>query len=130
MKVLQCDIKCSNKLFLWMIVSVLKSTVRYFINYITTMHPIIYIRPYVCIYIYIYIRICNVIYIWFLQLLFGLLRLGFMTTLLSEPLISGFLTGAAMHLITSQLRHIMGVPSSAIRVNPGVFSLQRVYSHN
>ena len=61
-----------------------------------------------------------------LQLLFGLLRLGFITTFLSEPLISGYMTATAVHVITSQLRHIVGVPSSAIRVDPGVFALQKV----
>ena len=57
-----------------------------------------------------------------------MLRLGAVTTFLSEPLISGFLTGVAVHVITSQLRHIMGIPSSAIRVDPGWFELQRVSS--
>ena len=61
-----------------------------------------------------------------LQLLFGFLRLGFMTTFLSEPLVSGYTTGAAVHVFTSQLRHIVGVPSSAVRVDPGVFALPRV----
>ena len=59
-------------------------------------------------------------------MLFGLLQLGFMATFLSEPLISGYTTGIAIHVITSQLRHILGVPSSTIRVDPGVFALQRV----
>ena len=62
----------------------------------------------------------------YVQLLFGLLRLGFITTFLSEPLISGYTTAAAVHVITSQLRHIVGVPSSAIRVDPGVFALPKV----
>lgn len=43
------------------------------------------------------------------QLLLGLLRLGFMTVYLSDPLISGFTTGAACHVFTSQIKHIFGV---------------------
>ena len=51
-----------------------------------------------------------------------------MTTFLSEPLVSGYTTGAAVHVFTSQLRHLVGVPSSAVRVDPGVFALPRVSS--
>ena len=61
-----------------------------------------------------------------LQLLFGLLRLGFITTFLSEPLISGYTTAIAVHVITSLMRHVVGIPSSAIRVDPGVFALPKV----
>ncbi|KAL8599589.1 hypothetical protein ACOMHN_065198 [Nucella lapillus] len=43
------------------------------------------------------------------QLLLGLLRLGFLTVYLSDPLISGFTTGAACHVFTSQIKHIFGV---------------------
>ena len=49
-----------------------------------------------------------------------------MATFLSEPLVSGYTTGAAVHVFTSQLRHIVGVPSSAVRVDPGVFALPKV----
>ena len=61
-----------------------------------------------------------------LQILFGFLQLGFITTFLSEPLVSGYTTGAAVHVFTSQLRHLVGVPSADVKVDPGVFSLQRV----
>jgi len=61
-----------------------------------------------------------------LQILFGFLQLGFITTFLSEPLVSGYTTGAAVHVFTSQLRHLVGVPSADVRVDPGVFSLPRV----
>ncbi|XP_070193261.1 prestin-like isoform X3 [Littorina saxatilis] len=43
------------------------------------------------------------------QLLLGLLRLGFLTVYLSDPLVSGFTTGAACHVFTSQIKHIFGV---------------------
>ena len=36
--------------------------------------------------------------------------MGFLTTFLSDPLISGFTTGAAVHVLSSQLHSIFGVP--------------------
>ncbi|XP_067683915.1 prestin-like isoform X1 [Haliotis asinina] len=44
-----------------------------------------------------------------IQLLMGLCRLGFVTVYLSDPLVSGFTTGAACHVFTSQIKHIFGV---------------------
>lgn len=58
----------------------------------------------------------------------GAFQLGVITILLSESLISGYTTGAAVHVLTSQLKHIIGVKVS-IR---GVWSIPRViqcYSH-
>ena len=43
------------------------------------------------------------------QLVMGLTRLGFITTYLSDPLISGFTTGAACHVFTSQIKHVFGI---------------------
>ncbi|KAK7488601.1 hypothetical protein BaRGS_00020218, partial [Batillaria attramentaria] len=43
------------------------------------------------------------------QLLLGCMRLGFLTVYLSDPLVSGFTTGAACHVFTSQIKHIFGV---------------------
>ncbi|XP_076469470.1 prestin-like isoform X2 [Babylonia areolata] len=43
------------------------------------------------------------------QLLLGVLRLGFLTVYLSDPLISGFTTGASCHVFTSQIKHIFGL---------------------
>ncbi|KAA0199276.1 hypothetical protein HAZT_HAZT008938, partial [Hyalella azteca] len=43
-------------------------------------------------------------------ILFGLLHLGDMCVLLSDMLISGFTTGAAVHVLSSQLKHIFGLP--------------------
>lgn len=45
----------------------------------------------------------------FPQILMGLLRLGFVTIYLSDPLISGFTTGCACHVFTSQIKHVFGV---------------------
>ncbi|KAK6027479.1 STAS domain protein [Ostertagia ostertagi] len=42
-------------------------------------------------------------------LLFGVLRLGFLTTYLSDPLVSGFTTGSAAHVMVSQLNKVIGV---------------------
>jgi MFS superfamily sulfate permease-like transporter len=44
-----------------------------------------------------------------LQLIFALLRLQFLTTHFSKPLISGFLTAAILHLIMTQVGSVIGV---------------------
>ncbi|RCN26841.1 hypothetical protein ANCCAN_27431, partial [Ancylostoma caninum] len=43
------------------------------------------------------------------QIIFGVLRLGFLTTYLSDPLVSGFTTGSAAHVMVSQLNKVLGV---------------------
>lgn len=43
-----------------------------------------------------------------IQLLFGLLRMGFLVNFLSRPVISGFTSGAAVIIIFSQLKHLLG----------------------
>lgn len=40
---------------------------------------------------------------------FGLLRLGFLANFLSHPVISGFITGAAILILLSQLPHLLGL---------------------
>ena len=55
----------------------------------------------------------------------GLFQLGFITIFLSEPLISGYTTGAAVHVFTSQLQHITGL-GETIKVAPGLFRIPRV----
>lgn len=44
-----------------------------------------------------------------IQLLFGLFRLGGMVTLLSRPVLSGFVSAAAVLIISSQLRPLLGL---------------------
>ncbi|CAJ0588414.1 unnamed protein product [Cylicocyclus nassatus] len=44
-----------------------------------------------------------------IQILFGILRLGFLTTYLSDSLVSGFTTGSAAHVMVSQLNKVLGV---------------------
>ncbi|CAI4231361.1 unnamed protein product [Auanema sp. JU1783] len=43
------------------------------------------------------------------QIILGLLRLGFVTTYLSDSLVSGFTTGSAAHVLVSQLNKVFGV---------------------
>ncbi|XP_075400683.1 sulfate anion transporter 1 [Tenrec ecaudatus] len=43
------------------------------------------------------------------QVLMGVLRLGFMSAYLSPPLLDGFAMGASLTILTSQLRHLLGV---------------------
>ncbi|KAM7354769.1 solute carrier family 26 member prestin isoform 2-T24 [Cochliomyia hominivorax] len=42
-------------------------------------------------------------------LVMGFFRLGTLSSLLSEPLVNGFTTGAACHVVTSQLKDVFGV---------------------
>ncbi|XP_063319701.1 solute carrier family 26 member 6 [Pelmatolapia mariae] len=43
------------------------------------------------------------------QILLGLVQFGFVVTYLSEPLVRGYTTGAAIHVIVSQLKYTFGV---------------------
>jgi len=43
------------------------------------------------------------------QLILGLLRMGFLVNFLSKPVISGFTSAAALIIIFSQLKHLLGV---------------------
>jgi len=63
-----------------------------------------------------------------IQIGLGIVRLGFLTKYLSDPLISGFTTGAAFHILSSQFRHFLGmeVPSGT---NSGYFSLFKLYTY-
>ena len=45
----------------------------------------------------------------FLQVLFGCCGFGFISMFLSEPLISGYTTGSALLVFTSQVSHIFGI---------------------
>ena len=40
---------------------------------------------------------------------FGILRLGALSAFLTDPIVSGFTTGAGMHVFTSQIKHIFGI---------------------
>lgn len=54
-----------------------------------------------------------------------MLRLGFLTVYLTEPFISGFTTGAAMHVFTSQIPFIFGIKRP--RGINGAFKLPKFY---
>ena len=43
-----------------------------------------------------------------IQLVLGLLRMGFLVNFLSKPVISGFTSGAALIIMCSQLKHLLG----------------------
>jgi MFS superfamily sulfate permease-like transporter len=45
----------------------------------------------------------------FLQILFGLVRFGFVVTYLSEPLVRGYTTAVAVQVLLSQLKYVVGV---------------------
>lgn len=43
------------------------------------------------------------------QIAMGLCRIGFLTTYMGDALVSGFTTGAAVHVFTSQVKYALGV---------------------
>jgi len=53
-----------------------------------------------------------------IQFAAGLSRLGFISILLTDTIISAFTVGASMHVLTSQIKHILGV-SIARQSGPG-----------
>lgn len=61
----------------------------------------------------------------FIQIGMGMLRLGSLSKMLSEQLVSAFSTAIAFHVATSQLSHIFGLPNMA-RVPSGPLKLIRV----
>lgn len=59
-----------------------------------------------------------------LLLAMGLLRLGFIANFLSHPVVSGFVSGAAILIATSQIKLLLGVPVSGMTlldVLPGLY---------
>ena len=44
-----------------------------------------------------------------IQALIGLLRVGSLTLVINDVIISSFTTGASMHVATSQVRHVLGL---------------------
>lgn len=47
-----------------------------------------------------------------LVLVFGALRLGFLSQLLSRPVISGFISGSAVLIVLSQIKFLLGIPAA------------------
>jgi SulP family sulfate permease len=60
-----------------------------------------------------------------LTLAFGLLRLGFLSQLLSRPVVSGFISGSAVLIIISQLKFLLGVPAGGGNSWQALLSLLR-----
>lgn len=56
-----------------------------------------------------FFNICFPILMLFIQLVMYVLRLGVISSLLSETLVSGFTTGAAIHVLTSQVKDLLGI---------------------
>ncbi|WP_340117394.1 sulfate permease [Pelagibius sp. 7325] len=55
----------------------------------------------------------------------GLLRLGFLASLLSHPVISGFITASGILIATSQLKHILGIEAGGHTLIEMVDSIAR-----
>ncbi|XP_014665693.1 PREDICTED: sulfate transporter-like isoform X2 [Priapulus caudatus] len=58
------------------------------------------------------------------QIAMYVVNLGSLTTYLSDQLVSAFTTGAAMHVFTSQLKHILGVRTTS---HSGAFQIVYIY---
>ncbi|OXB61662.1 hypothetical protein ASZ78_016138 [Callipepla squamata] len=64
-----------------------------------------------------------------IQLCLGFLRFGFVAIYLTEPLVRGFTTAAAVHVFTSQLKYLLGIKTSRFSGPLSVvYSLAAVFS--
>ncbi|XP_077399689.1 prestin isoform X2 [Vanacampus margaritifer] len=65
-----------------------------------------------------------------IQIILGLLRFGFVAIYLTEPLVRGFTTAAAVHVVVSQLKYLFGVKTKRFSGPLSVvFSIKAVLSH-
>lgn len=55
-----------------------------------------------------------------IQVVMGLLQVGFLVRYLSDPLVGGFTTAAAFHVLISQLKIVLSVPTNN---HSGCFSI-------
>ncbi len=53
----------------------------------------------------------------------GILGLGFVTAYMPEPLTRGFTTGAAFHVLASQMKHVFGI---RLNMTSGNFKIVKV----
>lgn len=60
-----------------------------------------------------------------IMFLMGVCQFGFISIFLSEPLVSGYTTGAAVHVFSSQLRHIFG--NANIKAEPGLWRVPKTW---
>ena len=72
--------------------------------------------------------VCFMVGVW--QIAMGLFRLGVVGIILSDHLVSGFTTGAAIHVLTSQIKNLLGIqvprfngPFRLIRSYQSIFSV-------
>jgi SulP family sulfate permease len=63
-------------------------------------------------------------------LLFGWFRLGFLSQLLSRPVISGFISGAAVLIIISQLKSLFGISYAGEEIGALFNALMQQLPHN
>jgi len=61
-----------------------------------------------------------------IQICLGMLHVSFVSVFLSDPLISGFTTGAAFHIFSSQVRHLVGM-SIPRKEASGIFAIFKLY---
>ena len=69
-----------------------------------------------------------------IQALIGLLRVGSLTLVINDVIISSFTTGASLHVATSQVRHVLGLGKLSGVSGPGrlvqtYLSLGNHFSH-
>ncbi|PKU40263.1 chloride anion exchanger [Limosa lapponica baueri] len=63
------------------------------------------------------------------QLLLGVVQFGFIVTYLSQPLISGFTTAAAVHVLVSQLKFMLQLPVPGFNKPFGIiYTLESIFS--
>ncbi len=71
---------------------------------------------------YITLTLALTLMVGVIQMLFGMFRLGFVVNLLSKPVISGFMSAAALIIAASQLKHLLGVDIGQSKYIYEVFS--------
>ncbi|KAM8972097.1 chloride anion exchanger-like [Pelodytes ibericus] len=65
-----------------------------------------------------------------IQLAMGILRIGFIVIYLSEPLINGFTTAAAIEVVVSQLKYVFGIQTRSFSGPLALFySLESIFSN-
>ena len=55
-----------------------------------------------------------------------MLRFGFVTTYMGDAMVSGFTTGAAVHVFTSQVKYVFGIDVPRF---PNLFQIINVRTH-
>uniref|UniRef100_A0A0K2VC85 STAS domain-containing protein n=1 Tax=Lepeophtheirus salmonis TaxID=72036 RepID=A0A0K2VC85_LEPSM len=58
------------------------------------------------------------------QFIFGVFQIGKLTNFLSKPFVSGFTTGSAIHVFTSQVKYLFGL---SIKRSSGYFTVIKTY---